>query len=212
MSDEIYKAIKELPSISKTIKEYNLIAKKKLSQNFILDINLTNKIAKLSDSIKNNTVIEIGAGPGSLTRSILLNGAKKIIIIEKDDRFIGALTKLNLASKNKTENIKSCDELTELSKIYGNKRGKYLGKILLKNLPKYFIEELKNLNVNQPSKPIVADDGIYVTMICNYNKDLNQEYALKEMIKDNIRNRSTIILKERYLLDLNRKALIDVRI
>jgi len=114
--------------------------------------------------------------------------------------------------KNKTKNIKSCDEMTESSKIYGNKRGKYLGKILLKNLPKYFIEELKNLNVNQPSKPIVADDGIYVTMICNYNKDLNQEYALKEMIKDNIRNRSTIILKERYLLDLNRKALIDVRI
>ena len=114
--------------------------------------------------------------------------------------------------KNKTKNIKSCDEMTELSKIYGNKRGKYLGKILLKNLPRYFIEELKNLNVNQPSKPIVADDGIYVTMICNYNKDLNQEYALKEMIKDNIRNRSTTILKERYLLDLNRKALIDVRI
>ena len=114
--------------------------------------------------------------------------------------------------KNKTKNIKSCDEMTELSKIYGNKRGKYLGKILLKNLPKYFIEELKNLNVNQPSKPIVADDGIYVTMICNYNKDLNQEYALKEMIKDNIRIRSTTILKERYLLDLNRKALIDVRI
>ena len=114
--------------------------------------------------------------------------------------------------KNKTKNIKSCDEMTELSKIYGNKKGKYLGKILLKNLPKYFIEELKNLNVNQPSKPIVADDGIYVTMICNYNKDLNQEYALKEMIKDNIRIRSTTILKERYLLDLNRKALIDVRI
>ena len=114
--------------------------------------------------------------------------------------------------KNKTKNIKSCYEMTELTKIYGNKRGKYLGKILLKNLPKYFIEELKNLNINQPSKPIVADDGIYVTMICNYNKDLNQEYALKEMIKDNIRNRSTIILKERYLLDLNRKALIDVRI
>ena len=114
--------------------------------------------------------------------------------------------------KNKTKNIKTCDELTELSKTYGNKRGKYLGKILLKNLPKYFIEELKNLNVNQPSKPIVADDGIYVTMICNYNKNLNQEYALKEMIKDNIRNRSTTILKERYLLDLNRKALIDVRI
>ena len=114
--------------------------------------------------------------------------------------------------KDKTKNIKSCDEMIELSKIYGNKRGKYLGKILLKKLPQYFIEELKNLNINQPSKPILADDGIYVTIICNYNKDLNQEYALKEMIKENIRNRSTTILKERYLLDLNRKALIDVRI
>ena len=121
MNDEIYEAIKELPSISKTIKEYNLKAKKKLSQNFILDINLTNKIAKLSDSIKNNTVIEIGAGPGSLTRSILLNGAKKIIIIEKDDRFISALTKLNLASNNKIviENKDALDiNINDLLKKY----------------------------------------------------------------------------------------------
>ncbi len=114
--------------------------------------------------------------------------------------------------KDITENLKTCDEMTELSKIHGNKRGKYLGKILLKSLPTYFIEELKSLNINQPSKPIIASDGIYVTMICKYNKKLNQEYAIKEMIKDNIRNRSTSILRERYLLDLNRKALIDVRI
>ena len=60
MNDEIYEAIKELPSISKTIKEYNLKAKKKLSQNFILDINLTNKIEKLSDNNKNNTEIKKG--------------------------------------------------------------------------------------------------------------------------------------------------------
>ncbi|PPR17159.1 MAG: Chaperone SurA [Alphaproteobacteria bacterium MarineAlpha9_Bin3] len=111
-----------------------------------------------------------------------------------------------------TENLKTCDEMTEISKIHGNKRGKYLGKILLKNLPTYFIEELKSLNINQPSKPIIASDGIYVTMICKYNKKLNQEFAIKEMIKDNIRDRSTSILRERYLLDLNRKALIDVRI
>ena len=101
MHDDIAEAINKLPSISNTIKKYNLIAKKKLSQNFILDINLTNKIVKLSNSIKNNTVIEIGAGPGSLTRSILLNGAKKIIILEKDDRFIDALETLNTASKNR---------------------------------------------------------------------------------------------------------------
>ena len=49
-------------------------------------------------------------------------------------------------------------------------------------------------------------------MICEDNKKLNQEFALKEMIKNDIRNRSTRILKDRYLLDLNRKALIDIRI
>ena len=111
-----------------------------------------------------------------------------------------------------TNNLKSCDEMTNLSKVYGNKKGKYIGKVLLKNLPNYFTEEIKQLNLNQPSKPIVADDGIYVTMICNNNKKLNQEYAIKETIKNNIRTRSIKTLRERYLLDLNRKALIDVRI
>ncbi len=123
--------------------------------------------------------------------------------------------KLNLVIneiKNNTVNLKSCDEMMEISKIYGNKKGKKLGKTLLNNLPQHFIEEIKNLNLNQPSKPIIADDGIYVTMICEDNKKLNQEFALKEMIKNDIRNRSTRILKDRYLLDLNRKALIDIRI
>ena len=101
MNTEIFRAINELPSISSTIKEYNLIAKKKLSQNFILDMNLTNKIVRLSSSVKNNTIIEIGAGPGALTRSILLNGAKKVIVIEKDKRFLNALEILNTASNNR---------------------------------------------------------------------------------------------------------------
>ena len=95
------KNINDLPSISHTIKEYNLSAKKKLSQNFILDLNLTNKIINLSNGIKHNTIIEIGPGPGSLTRSLLLNGAKKVIVIEKDKRFIEVLKILNTASNNK---------------------------------------------------------------------------------------------------------------
>ena len=101
MHKDISKSINNLPSVSDTIKQYNLFANKKLSQNYILDLNLTNKIVNLSSTIKNNTVIEIGAGPGSLTRSILLNGAKKIIIIEKDKRFIDPLNILNIASENR---------------------------------------------------------------------------------------------------------------
>ena len=101
MDKDIIKNINNLPSISQTIKEYNLFAKKKLSQNFILDLNLTNKIINLSDRIKYNSIIEIGPGPGSLTRSLLLNGAKKVIAIEKDKRFIDALQILKIASHNK---------------------------------------------------------------------------------------------------------------
>jgi 16S rRNA (adenine1518-N6/adenine1519-N6)-dimethyltransferase len=101
MHKDITKNINNLPSISATIKQHNLFANKKLSQNFILDLNLTNKIVNLSNTIKNNTIIEIGAGPGSLTRSILLHGAKKIIIIEKDKRFIDPLNILNIASENR---------------------------------------------------------------------------------------------------------------
>ena len=101
MHKDISKSINNLPTVSATIKQYNLFANKKLSQNFILDLNLTNKIVNLSNTIENNTIIEIGAGPGSLTRSILLNGAKKIIIIEKDKRFIDPLNILNIASENR---------------------------------------------------------------------------------------------------------------
>ena len=101
MVKDIIKNINNLPSISQTIKEYNLFAKKKLSQNFILDLNLTNKIINLSDKIKYNSIIEIGPGPGSLTRSLLLNGAKEVIAIEKDKRFIDVLQILKIASHNK---------------------------------------------------------------------------------------------------------------
>ena len=101
MDKDIIKNINNLPSISQTIKEYNLFAKKKLSQNFILDLNLTNKIINLSDKIKYNSIIEIGPGPGSLTRSLLLNGAKEVIAIEKDKRFIDVLQILKIASHNK---------------------------------------------------------------------------------------------------------------
>jgi len=101
MDLKIIQNIDNLPSISQTIKEYNLSAKKKLSQNYILDLNLTNKIINLSDSIKNNTIIGIGPGPGSLTRSIFLNGAEKVIAIEKDKRFVEALKILNIATNNR---------------------------------------------------------------------------------------------------------------
>ena len=91
MNDSLIKKINDLPKISEVIKSYNLSAKRRLSQNYILDLNLTNHIVKISGDIKNKNVIEVGPGPGSLTRAILTAGAKRVIAIEKDVRFIDAL-------------------------------------------------------------------------------------------------------------------------
>lgn len=84
----------QLLSTSELIKKYDLLPKKNLGQNFILDKNYTDKIAKSAGDLSNAVVLEIGGGPGSLSRSILDAGAKKLIIIEKDQRFINALLEL----------------------------------------------------------------------------------------------------------------------
>ena len=84
----------QLLSTSELIKKYQLDAKKSLGQNFILDKNFTDKIAKSAGDLSNFEVLEIGAGPGGLTRSILDAGVKKLIVIEKDRRCVLALKEL----------------------------------------------------------------------------------------------------------------------
>jgi 16S rRNA (adenine1518-N6/adenine1519-N6)-dimethyltransferase len=83
-----------LPSTSELIRKYSLNAKKSLGQNFILDKNFTDKIARCAGDLTNCEVLEIGPGPGSLTRSILDSGAKKLVSIEMDERCIVALSEL----------------------------------------------------------------------------------------------------------------------
>jgi 16S rRNA (adenine1518-N6/adenine1519-N6)-dimethyltransferase len=83
-----------LLSTSELIKKHGLDAKKSLGQNFILDKNFTDKIARAAGDLSNITVLEVGPGPGSLTRSILDCGAKKLVAIEKDQRCLEALKEL----------------------------------------------------------------------------------------------------------------------
>ncbi|GAM27201.1 hypothetical protein SAMD00019534_103760, partial [Acytostelium subglobosum LB1] len=87
-----------MPKIQELIRLYGLSAKQQLSQNFLLDMNITDKICKLSGGFKDCTVIEVGAGPGGLTRSLLNSGAKKVIAVEMDRRFIPALRMMEEAS------------------------------------------------------------------------------------------------------------------
>ncbi len=83
-----------LITTSQLIKKYGLDAKKSLGQNFILDKNFTDKIVKTCGDLTNHEVLEIGPGPGSLTRSILDAGVKKLTVIEKDERCLAALQEL----------------------------------------------------------------------------------------------------------------------
>lgn len=86
-----------LPPLREVIKDLGLSAKKSLGQNFLLDMNLTAKIARASGPLQDEIIVEIGPGPGGLTRSLLEEGAKKVIVIEKDDRCLPALQQINEA-------------------------------------------------------------------------------------------------------------------
>ncbi|MGC4406677.1 16S rRNA (adenine(1518)-N(6)/adenine(1519)-N(6))-dimethyltransferase RsmA [Rhizobium rosettiformans] len=87
-------ALDGLPPLRDVIARHGLDAKKALGQNFILDLNLTQKVARNAGSLDGVTVIEVGPGPGGLTRAILALGAKKVIAIERDPRCLPALQEI----------------------------------------------------------------------------------------------------------------------
>jgi len=93
--------IAALPPLKDIIREHKLDARRKLGQNFLLDLNLTGRIAREAMINPDQTVIEIGPGPGGLTRAILMTGAKQLIAIEKDPRAIAALQPLVEASQGR---------------------------------------------------------------------------------------------------------------
>lgn len=86
-----------LPPLRDVLRTHDLIAKKNLGQNFILDLNLTRRIARLASPLTNTTVIEVGPGPGGLTRALLMEGAHHVIAIERDARCLAALADISAA-------------------------------------------------------------------------------------------------------------------
>jgi 16S rRNA (adenine1518-N6/adenine1519-N6)-dimethyltransferase len=86
-----------LPPLRDVIAKYDLAARRSLGQNFLFDLNLTGKIARAAGEIADGTVIEIGPGPGGLTRALLAHGARQVIAIERDPRCLGALAEISAA-------------------------------------------------------------------------------------------------------------------
>ncbi|NVD38344.1 16S rRNA (adenine(1518)-N(6)/adenine(1519)-N(6))-dimethyltransferase RsmA [Ensifer sp. HO-A22] len=88
-------ALDGLPPLRDVIQRHGLDAKKALGQNFLLDLNLTQKIARTAGALEDVTVIEVGPGPGGLTRAILALGARKVVAIERDSRCLPALAEIS---------------------------------------------------------------------------------------------------------------------
>lgn len=86
-----------LPPLREVVAKYELAAKKSLGQNFLFDLNLTGKIARAAGPLEEATILEIGPGPGGLTRALLTEGAKKLIAIERDTRCLAALAEVSAA-------------------------------------------------------------------------------------------------------------------
>jgi len=91
-------SLADLPPLRDVIDTHDLRAKKALGQNFLLDLNLTGKIARQAGDLTQCDVLEIGPGPGGLTRALLAEGARKVVAIERDPRCLPALAEISAAA------------------------------------------------------------------------------------------------------------------
>ncbi|HYH70710.1 MAG TPA: rRNA adenine N-6-methyltransferase family protein, partial [Methyloceanibacter sp.] len=83
-----------LPPLRDVIRALDLTAKRSLGQNFLLDFNLTRRIARAAGPLDDATIVEVGPGPGGLTRALLMEGVSRVIAIEKDARCLPALASI----------------------------------------------------------------------------------------------------------------------
>jgi 16S rRNA (adenine1518-N6/adenine1519-N6)-dimethyltransferase len=91
-------SLEDLPSLRDTLIEQGLMAKKSFGQHFLLDLNVTRKIVRQAEPLDGHVVIEVGPGPGGLTRALLESGAHHVIAVEKDPRFLPLLGELSEAA------------------------------------------------------------------------------------------------------------------
>jgi 16S rRNA (adenine1518-N6/adenine1519-N6)-dimethyltransferase len=96
-------AIDDLPPLRDVIKQHALSARKSLGQNFLLDLNLTARIARAAGPLEDATIIEVGPGPGGLTRALLALGARRVIAVERDERALAALEDISKRYKGRLE-------------------------------------------------------------------------------------------------------------
>jgi 16S rRNA (adenine1518-N6/adenine1519-N6)-dimethyltransferase len=122
--------IDDLPPLRDVIRRHGLAAKKSLGQNFLLDLNLTARIARAAEPLENITAVEIGPGPGGLTRALLALGARRVVAIERDARAIPALEEIAARYPGRLEIVSGDALAIDIRELLGPERAR-----IVANLP-----------------------------------------------------------------------------
>jgi 16S rRNA (adenine1518-N6/adenine1519-N6)-dimethyltransferase len=123
-------AIDDLPPLRDVIKQHALSARKSLGQNFLLDLNLTARIARAAAPLEDATIIEVGPGPGGLTRALLALGARRVIAVERDERALAALEEISRRYPGRLEIVSGDATTFDARPLLGGERAK-----IVANLP-----------------------------------------------------------------------------
>jgi 16S rRNA (adenine1518-N6/adenine1519-N6)-dimethyltransferase len=123
-------AIDDLPPLREVIRRHALSARKSLGQNFLLDLNLTARIARAAGPLEDATIIEIGPGPGGLTRALLAGGARHVIAVERDQRALPALEEISRRYPGQLEIVCADAQHFDPRPLLGSTRAK-----IVANLP-----------------------------------------------------------------------------
>lgn len=177
-----------MPSLRELLKMYNLQASKQLSQNFLLDLRVTDRIVKHCGDLTNKCVIEVGPGPGPLTRSLINAGARRIIAVEKDERFFPALQMLRQAvdESHKKQNFHLVHgdilQVSELDLLREFGESDHAGVTIIGNLPfgiatPLLIKWLRDIN---------AAKGIFARLRDGERRDVSLILMFQKEIADRI--------------------------
>ena len=123
-------AIDDLPPLREVIRQHALSARKSLGQNFLLDLNLTARIARAAGPLEDATILEVGPGPGGLTRALLALGARRVIAVERDPRALAALQEIAARYPGRLEIVAGDATRFDPRPLLGGERAK-----IVANLP-----------------------------------------------------------------------------
>jgi 16S rRNA (adenine1518-N6/adenine1519-N6)-dimethyltransferase len=166
--------VKDLPPLKEIIETHELRAKKSLGQNFLLDLNVTDKIARNIVAPAETTFFEIGPGPGGLTRSLLMAGAKKVIAVEFDPRAVAALQSLKDASDGRLDILHADALTTDLKDLCSDEPA-----AIVANLPYNIATPLLFKWLEQ----IHANPSAYSHMILMFQKEVADRIVAKPNTK-----------------------------